>query len=160
MIPCTPPCVVVAKGRLPDAKAGSQTGLPRWSDCHYTGGHRGGPTATVLEATDQTDRRGGPTASRSRVAAWPCASPVAASNTASTMDVGGRPPRWLRTSSPACMRYYNAVRTLSTGTRCTTAHSRYSAHCWRRTTSPHRRQAKTSNLLLHDDTRVMMWPDQ
>jgi hypothetical protein len=67
--------------------------------------------------------------------------------------------RWLRPSSsshhrhvPSCMHCYSAVRTPSTGARHTVVTSR----CFgRRTASPHRRQAGTSNLLTHDDVRAM-----
>jgi hypothetical protein len=55
---------------------------------------------------------------------------------------------------PTCTRYCSAVRTLSTCARHTVVTSRCSGRCWRRTASPHRRQAGTSNLLMHDDARA------
>jgi hypothetical protein len=48
----------------------------------------------------------------------------------------------------------SAVRAPGTGSRRTISTSRYSARCWQRTTSPHRQQAGTFNLLLHDDVRA------
>jgi hypothetical protein len=67
--------------------------------------------------------------------------------------------QWSRPSSrhwcvPACTHCCSALRTPSTGARCTTATSRCSSHCWWRTMSPHQRQAGTFNMLLHDDARA------
>jgi hypothetical protein len=55
---------------------------------------------------------------------------------------------------PTCMHYCNAVRTPSTSARHTVGTSRCCGRCWWRTASPHRRQAGTSNLLMHDDMRA------
>jgi hypothetical protein len=113
IISCTPKCVAIARDRLPNIEAGSQTGGPP-----------GGATAPRTEAVDQTATPGGPIASRRRAAAQPCASPTVAVVEAVVV----------------------ARRTVAT--------SRCSMRCERRTMSPHRRQAGTSNLLLHDDAKA------
>jgi hypothetical protein len=98
--------------------------LPNVEVGGQTGGPPGGPTAPRTEAGGQTSTPGGPTASRRRAAAQPCA--------------------------PLAVVVVEAV----VMARRTTATSRCSTLCERRTTSPHRRQAGTSNLLLHDDARA------
>jgi hypothetical protein len=67
---------------------------------------------------------------------------------------------WSRLSSsshhrhmPTCTHCCSAVMTPSTHVRHTVATSRCFGRCWWRIASPHRRQAGTSNLLMHDDAR-------
>jgi hypothetical protein len=57
--------------------------------------------------------------------------------------------------APTCTHCCSAVRALSTGARLTTATLRCFMRYWQRMVSPHHRQVGTSNLLLHDDVRVM-----
>jgi hypothetical protein len=53
-----------------------------------------------------------------------------------------------------CTHCYSAVMTSSMGARHTMATPRCSRRCWRRTSSPHHRQAETFNLLMYDDVRA------
>jgi hypothetical protein len=121
---------VVVRDRLPNIEAGDQTGGPPGDPTAprtKTDGQTstpGGPTAPCSEAGGQTATPGSPTASRRRAAAQPCAPPAVAVVEAVVV----------------------ARRTVAT-LRCST-------RCERRTTSPHRRQAGTSNLLLHDNARA------
>jgi hypothetical protein len=115
---------------MPNVEAGGQTGGPPGgataprTEAGGQTGTSGGLTTPRSEAGSQTATPGGPTASRRRAATQPCAPPAVAVVEAVVV----------------------ARRTTST-LRC-------SMRCERRTTSPHRLPAGTSNLLLHDDARV------
>jgi hypothetical protein len=108
----------------PQCVAVARDRLPNIEVGGQTGGPPGGATTPRTEAGGQTATLGSPTASRRHAAAQPCAPPAVAVVEAVVMA------------------------------RCTTATSRCSMRCEQRTTSPHRRQAETSNLLLHDDARA------
>jgi hypothetical protein len=127
---CTPQCAVVTRDWLPNVETDGQIGGPPdgpttpRTEAGGQTGTPGGPTAPRSEAAGQTGTLGGPTASRRRVAAQSCAPPAVA-----------------------------VVEAVVVARRTTTT-SRCSTRCERMTTSPHRRQAGTSNLLLHDDARA------
>jgi hypothetical protein len=104
----------------PQCVAVARDCLPNIEAGGQTGGPPGGATAPRTEAGGQTTTPDGPTASRRRAAAQPCTPPAVTVVEAVVM------------------------------TRRTAATSRCSMCCERRTTSPHRWQAGTSNLLLHE----------
>jgi hypothetical protein len=108
----------------PQCVAVARDRLPNIELRGQTGGPLGGATTPRTKAGGQTATPGGPTASRRHAATQPCVPPAVAVVEAVVVA------------------------------RRTTANSRCSMRCERRTTSPHRRQAGTSNLLLHDDARA------
>jgi hypothetical protein len=98
-----------------------------------------GPTATPCSST----------ASRNRVVSWLCV------------------PQWLRPSSsshrqrvqlvqPVVANFYNQLQCGEDSEygRKTMTTSRCSTHCRRRTMNPQDRQARISNILLHNDVRA------
>jgi hypothetical protein len=85
----------------------------------------GGPTTAHSEAGRQTATPGGPTASRSRVVARPCAPPAGV-----VVEVIVVVPSSAHAYLYALLQYGEDTRHMTTTSRC-------SARCWRRTVSPH-----------------------